>query len=35
VLRLHIAGPVHELGIDTNINGDLLPGGHPALDDNE
>jgi hypothetical protein len=35
VLRLHIAGPVHELGIDTDINGDLYLVGHPALADNE
>lgn len=35
VLRLHIAGPVHELGIDTDINGDLYLVGHPALEDNE
>jgi Domain of unknown function (DUF4403) len=35
VLRLHIAGPVHELGIDTVINGDLYLVGHPALEDNE
>ena len=35
VLRLHIAGPVHEFGIDANINGDLYLVGHPALADNE
>jgi len=35
VLRLHIAGPVHELGIDTDIDGDLYLVGHPALEDNE
>lgn len=35
VLRLHIAGPVHELGIDADINGDLYLVGHPALADNE
>ena len=35
VLRLHIAGPVHELGIDADINGDLYLVGHPSLVDNE
>ncbi|HWZ87421.1 MAG TPA: DUF4403 family protein, partial [Polyangiaceae bacterium] len=35
VLRLHIAGPVHEFGIDADINGDLYLVGHPTLLDNE
>jgi len=35
VLRLHIAGPVHEFGIDADINGDLYLVGHPTLVDNE
>ncbi len=35
VLRLHIAGPVHEFGIDADINGDLYLVGHPSLIDNE
>jgi hypothetical protein len=35
VLRLHIAGPVHEFGIDADINGDLYLVGHPALVDDE
>jgi hypothetical protein len=35
VLRLHIAGPVHEFGIDANIDGDLYLVGHPTLVDNE
>jgi hypothetical protein len=35
VLQLHIAGPVHELGIDAEINGDLYLVGHPTLIDNE
>ena len=35
VLRLHIAGPVREFGIDADINGDLYLVGHPALVDNE
>jgi len=32
VLRLHIAGPVHEFGIDADINGDLYLVGHPTPD---
>jgi hypothetical protein len=35
VLKLHIAGPVHELGIDTNLDGDLYLTGHPQVVDNE
>ena len=35
MLRLHIAGPVHEFGIDADINGDLYLVGHPTLIDNE
>jgi hypothetical protein len=35
VLRLHIAGPVHELGIDADIDGDLYLVGRPSLVDNE
>ena len=35
VLRLHIAGPVHEFGIDADIDGDLYLVGHPTLVDNE
>lgn len=35
VLKLHIAGPVHEFGIDADINGDLYLVGHPSLVDNE
>ena len=35
VLRLHIAGPVHEFGIDADINGDLYLVGHPTLIDND
>jgi hypothetical protein len=35
VLHLHIAGPVHELGIHTFIDGELYLTGHPALVDNE
>ncbi len=35
VLRLHIAGPVHRLGIDTDLDGDLFLAGHPQVVDNE
>jgi hypothetical protein len=35
VLKLHIAGPVHELGIDSDLDGDLYLVGHPVVVDNE
>ena len=35
VLKLHIAGPVHALGIETSLDGDLYLSGHPAVLDNE
>jgi hypothetical protein len=35
VLKLHIAGPVHVLGTDVFLNGDLYLTGHPAVVDNE
>jgi hypothetical protein len=35
VLKLHIAGPVHQLGIDTDLDGDLFLTGHPQVVDNE
>jgi hypothetical protein len=35
VLRLHIKGPVHELGIDADLDGDLYLVGTPTLVDNE
>ena len=35
VLKLHLQGPVHELGIDANLDGDLYFAGHPAVVDNE
>lgn len=35
VLRLHIAGPVRELGIDADIDGDLYLVGRPSLVDNQ
>ncbi len=35
VLKLHIAGPVHTLGVDTDLDGDLYLVGHPSVVDNE
>jgi hypothetical protein len=35
VLKLHISGPVHKLGIETDLDGDLYLVGHPAVVDNE
>lgn len=35
VLKLHIHGPVHKLGIDTDLDGDLYLVGHPTVIDNE
>jgi hypothetical protein len=35
VLKLHIGGPVHAVGIDTVLDGDLFLSGHPAVVDNE
>ncbi|MFO0679444.1 MAG: DUF4403 family protein [Polyangiaceae bacterium] len=35
VLRLHLHGPVHKLGIDTDLDGDLYLTGHPTVVDNE
>jgi hypothetical protein len=35
VLKLHIAGPVHELGADSELDGDLYLVGHPTVVDNE
>jgi hypothetical protein len=35
VLKLHIHGPVHKLGIDTDLDGDLYLVGHPSVVDNE
>ncbi len=35
VLKLHLHGPVHKLGIDTDLDGDLYLVGHPAVVDNE
>lgn len=35
VLKLHIAGPIHKFGIDTDLDGDLFMSGHPSVMDNE
>jgi len=35
VLKLHIGGPVHGLGIDVDLDGDLYLSGHPQVIDNE
>ena len=35
VLKLHLAGPIHKLGIDTDLDGDIFMSGHPAIEDNE
>jgi hypothetical protein len=35
VLKLHLAGPVHELGLDSDLDGNLYLTGHPAVVDNE
>jgi hypothetical protein len=35
VLKLHLAGPVHELGMDSDLDGNLYLTGHPAVVDNE
>ncbi len=35
VLKLHLHGPVHKLGIDTDLDGDLFLVGHPTVVDNE
>jgi Domain of unknown function (DUF4403) len=35
VLKLHLHGPVHGLGIDTELDGDVYLSGHPRVTDNE
>ena len=35
VLKLHIHGPVHKLGLDSDLDGDLYLVGHPTVIDNE
>jgi hypothetical protein len=35
VLKMHLHGPVHKLGVDADLDGDLYLSGHPAVIDNE
>ena len=35
VLQLHLAGPVHAMGIDADLDGDVFFSGHLAVADNE
>jgi hypothetical protein len=35
VLKLHLAGPIHKMGIDTTLDGDIFMSGHPTVEDNE
>jgi hypothetical protein len=35
VLKVHIQGPVHKFGIDTDLDGDLFLVGRPSVVDNE
>jgi hypothetical protein len=35
ILKLHIGGPAHALGIDADLDGDLYLVGHPSVVDNE
>jgi Domain of unknown function (DUF4403) len=35
VLKLHLTGPVHGLGIDADLDGDIYFSGHPRVVDNE
>lgn len=35
VVKVHVAGPVHKLGTDIDLNGDLFLSGHLAVVDNE
>ncbi len=35
VLKLHLHGPVHKMGIDTDLDGDVFLTGHPRIVDNE
>jgi Domain of unknown function (DUF4403) len=35
VLKMHLSGPVHGLGIDADLDGDVYLSGHPRVSDNE
>jgi uncharacterized protein DUF4403 len=35
VLKMHLSGPVHGLGIDADLDGDVYLSGHPRVTDNE
>ncbi len=35
VLKVHLAGPVHKMGIDADLNGDIYLSGHLSVVDNE
>jgi hypothetical protein len=35
VLKMHLRGPVHKMGIDADLDGDLYLVGHPSVVDNE
>ncbi|MEO7330764.1 MAG: DUF4403 family protein [Minicystis sp.] len=35
VLKLHLTGPIHKMGIDTTLDGDIFMSGHPTVEDNE
>jgi hypothetical protein len=35
VLKLHMKGPVHAMGIDAELDGDIFFSGHPSVADNE
>ena len=35
VLKLHLQGPVHKLGINAELDGDIFLAGHPSIVDNE
>src|SRR6185369_14079125 len=35
VVKVHLEGPVHKMGIDADLNGDIFLSGHPTVTDNE
>jgi hypothetical protein len=35
ILKLHLAGPVHAMGIDADLNGDIFFSGHVTVADND